>query len=74
MAIIISNQSICRICGRVINDDEEVVGFPRLVYSEDDRLHFFSDAGFHRQCFLNHPDKDKVWERLKELYPGQFKA
>ncbi len=68
MAIIILNKSICRICGQVIMEGQEVAGFPSLIYSEDDPLLFFSDAGFHEECFMKHPDKDKVLKRLNEIY------
>ena len=49
-------------------EGQEVAGFPSLIYSEDDPLLFFSDAGFHGECFMKHPDKDKVLKRLNEIY------
>jgi hypothetical protein len=51
---------------------EKIVGFPHFVKSEDDPLFFFSDGGFHEHCFLEHPDKDKVFIQLKEMYPDDF--
>lgn len=79
MAIIILNRSICRICGNLIKEGDEIAGFPHFARSEQDPLYFFSDAGFHATCFVNHPlsaealkavaeyDKDVAEYRAKHI-------
>ena len=60
MAIIILGKSECPICNKLINQGDELVGFPVLSNDEKDLLYFFSDAGFHEACFIRHPLKNYV--------------
>ncbi len=53
----------CPLCGEPINSEDERVGFSSFVANEADPLHIFSDATFHRACFLKHPLSDKARSR-----------
>lgn len=64
MAIIILDKTKCEICGKLIKEGERVVGFPPFATDEKDFTFFFSDSGFHEDCFLKHPLKDEVLRRL----------
>ncbi|MGE5417560.1 MAG: hypothetical protein ACM3UZ_12560 [Acidobacteriota bacterium] len=45
----------CTICGKPINDLEDIVAFSDFVANKIDPLYMFSDAAFHRECFEKHP-------------------
>lgn len=64
MALIILGKTVCKICNEVICEGQDIVAFHGLVYGVDDPLYFFYDRAFHRYCFLKHPLKDSVVERL----------
>lgn len=55
MAIIIRGSSKCSLCGKVIEDGQDVVAFSPFVGNELDPLWIFNDRGFHRACFEAHP-------------------
>ena len=55
MAIIIRGKSKCTLCGKFLEEGQEVVAFSPFVGNELDPLWVFSDAGFHADCFHQHP-------------------
>lgn len=67
MAIILLGQTLCVICGSVLTEEDEVVGFPAFVFNEADPLRDFNDAGVHARCFEKHPLKVDVAERVGEF-------
>ena len=66
MAIIINGKSKCAICGKLINKDEAAIGFPHFIQDENSPLFFFSDRGFHENCFLQHPLSEDVLKSVKK--------
>lgn len=60
MVLLIRGHTVCRLCGRVIEKNDPVVGFPPLVSNELDPLYLFNDAAFHQECFYQHPLSSKV--------------
>jgi hypothetical protein len=66
MALLLTGKSICEICHRVIEESDEVIGFAHFVLNRDDPLYFFSDAGFHETCVVQHPMGDKAIQRFEE--------
>lgn len=71
MAIIINDRSICPICQKVIRSGDEVVGFPHFCGDPNNPLYFFTDTGFHKSCFLNHPLRDEVMAAVERYDNGE---
>jgi hypothetical protein len=44
---------------------EPAAGFPHFVGNRKDPLFMFTDAAFHRACFLEHPLRESVERRLE---------
>ena len=65
MPLFFPGKTRCKICGQVIQINDEHVSFPPFVSNKLDPLSFFNDAIFHKHCFLEHPLSDKVMERLE---------
>ena len=63
MAIFIEGKSICVRCGKTIESSAEVVGFPAFV-PKNHEFSDFSDAAFHKECFLAWKDH----EQFQSLY------
>jgi len=63
MAIVISGKTKCVICAAVIEEGDEIVGFPAFLPKEHE-LWQYSDAAFHKLCFQAWPDR----ERFQALY------
>ena len=50
MPILILDLSICRLCGRLLRQGEEVTSFPAFAVSSADPQFDFSDDAFHTDC------------------------
>lgn len=59
MALIITGKSLCAICGEVIAKGDEVVATSHFL-GPSEPLHRYSDAPFHKRCFL-------TWDRREEF-------
>jgi len=55
MAISLSGETSCAICGNVIERGGEAVLFPRFVLNEKDPLYALSDASCHAACLNADP-------------------
>lgn len=66
MSIVILGRSHCKICGRIIEEGDDVTGFPAFTSNELDPLVFFNDAAFHTRCFDSHHSSDNVRNRMAE--------
>ena len=73
MALIIRGKSTCPLCGRVLEENADVVSFPAFLKPEH-RLGEFSDAAFHRQCFEMDPRSAEVsplYERYRKTWDSR---
>ena len=59
MALIFPGKTKCPLCGRFLDECDDIVAFPAFVRF-DHELGSFSDAAFHRECFDRHPKADDV--------------
>jgi len=55
MAIVLLGKSICPICKNILNEGEDVTGFPHFIANTKDPLYIFTDSGVHTNCFLQQP-------------------
>ncbi|MEP1488493.1 MAG: hypothetical protein ABJK28_08700 [Algibacter sp.] len=67
MAITIEGKSVCKICKKTMYIKEGLIGFPNFTSNIEDELSFFTDTGFHKECFKYHPLRASVISRLKDL-------
>lgn len=67
MAITILGNTICKICGKVIENDAKIISLPAFVFNDWDSLVYFNDSAFHETCFVNHKLSKEVVERVKKL-------
>lgn len=66
MAIVIRGKSVCDLCERIMEDGQDIIAFSPFVYNEFDPLLLFSDAAFHKECFLKHSLAEKALARVEE--------
>lgn len=67
MAVIIEGKTVCPLCGKTINEGQEVVAFSHFVPNELDPIWMFSDGAFHATCFYEHPLAEKAQARWREI-------
>jgi hypothetical protein len=67
VALIVRGVTRCGICGRVINDGDDVVAFSPFLWDVDDPLYVFNDAAFHRDHFDAHPLAPQALARHREM-------
>jgi len=60
MAIIIYGATECALCGKVINEDDDVVATSHFIGDTANPLWKYSDVGMHRQCF-------RTWDKRHEF-------
>lgn len=60
MAIIIKGKSKCPICNEVMKTNDDLVAFPHFIDDVKSPLYFFSDRGFHKDCFDAHKLSEDV--------------
>lgn len=60
MAMLLEDQSICPICGKVLNNNERNFSFPAFISNTKDDLYQFNDSSFHIDCLNDHPSGDKA--------------
>jgi len=66
MAIVVPGAR-CKICGKPMEQTDDLVGFPSFVVETDNPLNFFSDAAFHRNCLKEHPLADAAAKELHRV-------
>jgi hypothetical protein len=75
MAILLCGMSKCPICGNVIEEGDDAVGFPHVVLNEADPLYVLSDAACHRSCLngdpLGVPMREVSEQYLANAGPGR---
>src|SRR2546427_3362411 len=78
LPILIRGKTVCSLCGRVINEGEEVTMFSAFIPNELDPLLIFHDGAFHAGCFRRHPlsaEADRRCnESLERTGPGHRKC
>ena len=65
--------STCVICGRVLDSDPDIIGFPAFLKAGH-RLAMFSDAAMHRRCLAASADGREVVEwyrRFREIWEAR---
>lgn len=67
MAIIIPGKTLCPLCDDVITESDEIVGVPHFIADKNDPLWRYSDAAFHRACFLTWAQHDTFIEHLNQV-------
>lgn len=72
MAIVLRGKTECRICGEVLDEDDEICAFPALISNQADPLFELNDCAFHKNCFRNSPLSQRLlailnaWEKKTE--------
>ncbi len=65
MALVMRGKSRCSLCGRVIQHDDALVGFPHFL-APDHRLGRFSDSAMHEECYETWPHRAEFSELLDQ--------
>ena len=69
MALIITGKSLCALCGDVIAKEDELVATSHFL-GPDDPLFRFSDAPFHKRCFLAWEHREEFVSRYNDVTRG----
>jgi hypothetical protein len=67
--IVIAGKTICKICGKVIENNDDIIAFPPIISNSKDPLYLFHDAAFHLKCFNSHPNANRmrtVWDQANQ--------
>src|SRR5205085_2574858 len=53
MAMILRGETECMLCHEVLAKDDDIVATSHFIADRSDALWQYSDAGFHRRCFID---------------------
>jgi hypothetical protein len=67
MAIVLLGKTNCALCGKLLEEGQEIVSFSPFVSNELDPLGPFSDTAFHSHCFHHHPLSVEATARYDEM-------
>ena len=65
MALIFLGLTECAICGKVLQESNEITSLPPIADKQNPLYKYF-DAGIHKQCFENWDKKEEVVRIIKE--------
>ena len=60
MALIFTGKTKCALCSEVVAASDDIVATSHFIRDQNDSLWKYSDAAFHRRCFV-------AWERREEF-------
>ena len=69
MVIALLNKTTCAVCGKVISEGDDHLGFPAFL-KKNHKLWKYSDAAFHTQCFENwkhHKEFTSIFSQIYEV-------
>ncbi|HTQ49960.1 MAG TPA: hypothetical protein VMJ12_04555 [Candidatus Acidoferrales bacterium] len=67
MALIFRGKSKCKICGEVIDQNDDIVATSHFIADRKDSLWPYSDAPFHKRCFLTWDRREEFVARFNEI-------
>ena len=73
MAIVLSGKSTCLICGKVLELEDEIKGFPAFL-KRTHRLYRYSDSAMHRSCYDACPDNkelDRLFFKYRQIWDNR---
>lgn len=79
MSMILEGKSLCSLCKKVLNKNDNIGGFPAFLPS-DHKYGRFSDASFHKECLaadLDHvavEDMYAAYEMIRNSAPQDLKS
>jgi hypothetical protein len=65
MAVFISGQAYCPLCGKLIQNDSSVIIFPNFEGNTKSVLYKFSGNKVHKSCYENSPHKAAIDNRVR---------
>jgi hypothetical protein len=70
VAIVLSGETECSICSKVIIDGDDIVATSHFIADESDPLWRFSDSAMHRSCFLGWDQRAEFVAKFNRTVEG----
>ena len=72
--MIISGQSKCSICDKVLDEQERYILIPAFLEDESHVLFQYTDTGFHQDCFNKSSFRDDLVSAYNEYYKAHYRG
>ncbi|HLG17589.1 MAG TPA: hypothetical protein VJH03_24305 [Blastocatellia bacterium] len=72
MAVIVRGKSACSVCGKVIEERDQIVATSQFIQDKADPLWPFSNTAIHKRCFLGWKLRSEFVDRYNEIAPSTF--
>lgn len=69
MAIVILGSTECPLCGAILAESDDIVGFPHFIGDRAHPLWRYSDSAMHRACFANWDQAEQFRNIFNEVSP-----
>lgn len=70
MAVIIRGKSKCSVCGKVIDERDQIVATSQFITDANDPLWKFSNTAMHKRCFLGWDRRSEFIDRYNQIASG----
>ncbi len=74
MAIIFSGISTCVLCDQVLESDKDIVMIPPFVEGAFAEFLAYSDAAFHKSCFMTWEKRQVLIYEYNEYYRNHYRG
>ena len=74
MAIVIGGSSTCALCDEVLEDEHELVMTPPFIEDSSSNLWRYSDAAFHKNCFMAWESRKLLIDTFNEHYEKHYRG
>ena len=74
MAMIFIGQSTCSICGKILEENQSITGFPPFIEDSNHELFEYSDSGMHEACFMNWRFKTQFINAYNKHYELRYRG
>jgi hypothetical protein len=74
MAIVIIGSSPCALCDEVLEDEHELVMTSPFIEDTSSDLGRYSDASFHKNCFMAWESRERLIRTFNEYYKRHYRG
>lgn len=74
MAIVIGGSSTCALCDEVLEDEHELVMTSPFIEDTSSDLWRYSDAAFHKNCFMAWESRKRFIDSFNEYYEKHYRG
>ena len=74
MALVLLGESTCPLCDEVLEQGQDIVATSAFIEDSEHPLWPFQDAGIHRTCFLEWPERERFVTLFNDYHARNYRG